>query len=440
MRPCRLLLVLAWWVASAAPAALAAEDAQALAAPAATAPEKPATPPAEKPPAPPEKAAETPAVPPPPPAPPAKPTAPLPGKGKADDDVIISSLPDVDGVYGGKVTFAKEAFPILDDRRAADVQGLLRTARFTLCRDCRSGGKVGKKQTYQPRAASFTTPVVKQWDETCEKCGGYGNTYDAKFPSRLLMLVERLSHVNRDEKFTDLRKLAEERLAAVFEVRDKTYDTFRCQEVKGWYSRWVTGIGGHRYEDREYGVVGIDVVKAQTKTFHLDVGELVRPLWLDARSRAPAGQAVLVVGEASDKAEAGGWVWIRMLADADAPHPTRPPTRRGGRAPGGATLVEPPRSAPPVLLPEFSGPVSAIILCGTPTASTAPIGRAAIGGLLVGTWRPSDAGADAGAAAGTDAPGADAPAPAAGADPAGPAPAEGSPVPVILAVLSATGK
>ncbi len=410
---CRLLLVLAWWVA-AAPAALAAEEAPA--APAA-APETPAAPPADTPPAPPAKTAEKPAVPPPPPAPPgktaAKPAAPLPGKDKADD-VIISSLPDVEGVYGGKVTFAKEAFPILDDRRVAEVQGLLRTARFTLCRDCRSGGKVTKKQTYQPRGAGVTAPIVKQWEETCDKCGGFGNTYDAKFPNRLLLLVERLCHVNRDEKFADLRKLAEERLAAVLEVRDKTYDTFRCQEVKGWYSKWVTGYHGHRYEDREYGVVGIDVAKDQTKTFHLDLSELVRPLWLDARSRAPAGQAVLIVGEASDKAEAGGWVWIRMAADADAPQPARAPTRpRVSREPDAAARVEPPRAAPPMLLPESSGPVGAIILCGTPTASTAPLGRAAVGGLLVGTWRPSDAGA---------------------------APAEGSPIPVILAVLSATGK
>jgi len=298
---------------------------------------------------------------------PAAPAPAAPAPAKVKQDVVLSSLPDTDGVYGGKVTFSEKAFPVVANGTEPQVQRLLRTARPLPCRACRSTGKVGKKQSYLPSGQGLRTPVVKRWNETCSTCGGYGNLCDPKLPKRLRLLVERLAHVKRGKLFTKLRALAEERLAAVFEVRDKTWDTHRCEKIMGYRTVWYKDRDGHRRSRSVRAVVGLKVVKDRTKTLRVNVRSLVASQWQEQEHQPPTGQAALLVGTTSAKSEVGGWVWMKMHAG-------------GGRRPHAAGKES---KAPD------PGPPSAILLCGTPKTSSVPQGPVAVGGLVLGTWKPA---------------------------------------------------
>ena len=307
------------------------------------------------------------------PTPPAAPAPAAPAPAKVKQDVVLSILPDTDGVYGGKVTFSEKAFPVVADGTEPQVQGLLRTAQPLPCRTCHSTGKVGRKQSYLPRGQGLRTPIVKRWEETCSTCGGHGNLCDPKLPKRLLLLVERLAHVKRGKLFAKLRTLAQERLAAVFEIRDKTWDTYRCETIMGYRVVSRLGTDGRRYSHRVRTVVGLKVVKGQPKSLHVDVNSLVASQWREQVHQPPTGQAALLVGTTSAKAEVGGWVWMKMHA-------------QGPRRPRAADESQPPDTGPP----------SAILLCGTPKTSSVPQGRAAVGGLVLGTWTPPGGGKKAG--------------------------------------------
>ena len=299
---------------------------------------------------------------------PAAPTTPAAAKPK--EDAVLSSLPDTDGVYGGKVTFSEKAFPVVANGTEPQVQGLLRTAQPLRCRTCRSTGKVGRKVSYVPRGQGLRTPVVKTWQETCSTCGGYGNLCDPKLPKRLVLLVERLAHVKRGSLFAKLRALAKERLAAAFEVRDKTWDTYRCEKVMGYRSVSYVDSEGRRRSRNVRTVVGLKAVKDRAKSLHVNVGSLVAAQWRGQAQQPPAGQAALLVGTTSAKAEVGGWVWMKMHAQGS------------GRPHAAAKAGKPPTAGPP----------SVILLCGTPKTATVPEGRAAVGGLVLGTWKPAGGG------------------------------------------------
>ena len=344
----------------------AAAEAPAPTAPATPAPTAPATP-----------APTAPATP--------APAAPAPAKPK--QNAVLTSLPDTDGVFGGNVTFSKEAFPVVANGTEPQVQGLLRTARPLLCRTCRSSGKISKKQSYMPGGTGLRTPIVKTWGETCPTCGGYGNLWDPKLPKRLLLLVDRLAHVKRGELFAKLRTLAVERLEAVFEVRDKTWDTYRCEKVTGYRTVWYRDSTGYRHSRQVLTVVGLRLVKDRPGRLHVDAGSLVAKLWTQDKNRPLAGQAALLVGTTSNRTEVGGWVWMKMHAQGNTPR----------------------RAAGNTWPPALGRVASAIILCGTPKTSTVPEGRAAVGGLALGTWTPAGRKKDAG-------------------------------IPVILAIVSAAGR
>ena len=287
---------------------------------------------------------------------------------KVKQDVVLSSLPDTDGVYGGKVTFSEKAFPVVANGTEPQVQGLLRTARPLPCRTCHSTGKVGRKQSYLPRGGrgGLRTPIIKRWEETCSTCGGHGNLCDPKLPKRLLLLVERLAHVRRGKLFAKLRTLAQERLTAVFEVRDETWDTYRCEKIMGYRVVAYIGRDGHRRSHRVQAVVGLRVVKGRPQSLHVDVSSLVASQWRGQVHQPPTGQAALLAGTTSAKTEVSGWVWMKMHAG-------------GPRRPRADDESQPPDTGPP----------SAILLCGTPKTSSVPQGRAAVGGLVLGTWKPA---------------------------------------------------
>jgi len=292
----------------------------------------------------------------------------------AEPDAVLTSLPDTEGVYGGTVRFSAEAFPVIANGTERQVQGLLRTARPLPCRTCHSTGKVRKKQSCLPGGQGLRTPIVKTWTETCSTCGGYGDLCDPKLPKRLLLLVERLAHVKRGDLFTKLRALAEERLADVFQVRNKTWDTHRCEKVMGHRTVWYRDRDGHRRSRTVWGVVGLRVVKDRTESLRVSVPSLVASQWRDQAQQPPTGQAALLVGTTSAKAEVAGWVWMKMHV-------------------GGAGR---PRAARKASKPEDAGPPSAILLCGTPKTCTVPEGRAAVGGLVLGTWKPAGGGTQGG--------------------------------------------
>ena len=273
----------------------------------------------------------------------------------------IPALPDVDGVYGGKVLFAAKAFPIATDHKDSDLQGLLGTTRPKPCSNCRASGSVTKKEQYMPPGNAFSKiPTTIAWDETCPVCAGYTNTLDANFGKRLVILVDHLSHVPRDDNFATLAKLSEEHLHYAFEARQKEWPTWKCIDVEEWQYVDVLDARLQRHTERVLGWVKRKV-SDKPKHFQMDVGAMLTPLWAKASMEPPTGQAVVLLGQPSDKAEAGGWVWMRMAVQ-------QPQTATG------------------------TAPVArnAILLCGTPMTSAVPIGRAAVGGLYVGTWTKGD--------------------------------------------------
>jgi hypothetical protein len=323
-------------------------------------------------------------------APPAQPAAApaAPDKGPA---VILSSLPPMSDVFGGKVEFAEKAFPIVAECKEIAVQSAVRGAKLLPCRTCNGTGKVGKSALIKPPPGVLGNPVSQSWEEDCQACGSFKDVYDPRFGQRLLEVIDRLGHVPRDGNFDELRKAAEGCLVAAVDVRDKTITTLLCKptirtEQRQEYDAMSGGYHTHTIRT----LTGATTEPGPQKVFHLEVAPMVETLWTRVGPQAPIGQAVIIIGTASGKTEAAGWVWMRMK-------------------------------------PSGKGP-EAIILCGTPQKNVVPEGKVVFGGLMVGRWIPE---------------GAAPPAPVAGAK-APPPPTVGplsqGMLPVILAVIAVEGK
>jgi len=332
------------------------------------------------------------AAPPAPGVPPAQPGAGLASPAKGPP-VILSALPPMSGVFGGKVEFAEKAFPIVVESKEVAVQSAIRAVKPLVCATCRGTGKVGKRELITPAAGVVGSPVLQTWEEDCLGCGGFKDVFDPRIGQRILEVIDRLGHAARDDKFDEFRKAAEGCLARASEVRDRTIATFICKPIIKTETRTEPSASGEYHTRTVRTLTGATRQPGQQKSFHAEVARLVEPLWARVGPQAPVGQAVLVIGTASDKTEVGGWVWMRMK-------------------------------------PSGKGP-EAIILCGTAQANVAPKGKIVLGGLMVGRWIP-----DGSAAAAP-------PAPLAGAK--GPPPPTAGPLqqgmlPVILAVVTAEGK
>jgi len=366
------LALLAWMQAGA----LAAESA-------ATAPAAPAAPPAATAP----DAAAAPAA---PAAPPARPGAGPAAAGK-DMPVVLSMLPSMPNVYGGRIEFAEKAFPILAENKAAAVESAIRNTKSLPCQACRGTGKISKRELVSVPVGAAGSPVGQTWEEDCTACGTFKDVFDVRLSQRLLEAVDRLGHVVRDEKFDDLRQTAEECLAVAWEVRDKALTTYYLRPIMRVETHSRMGTGGHVITTTQRTLTGATREPKQAVQFHAEVASMIEPVWARVGPQAPAGQAVLIMGTTSDRTEAGGWVWMRMK-------------------------------------PSGKGP-DAVLLCGPPRANIVPAGKVVFGGLMVGRWIPDGMAPPPAPVAGAKGP----PPPTAGLLPQGM-------LPVILAVVAKEGK
>jgi len=336
-------------------------------------------------------------------APPAAPAAPVvkpPAAGK-EPVVILAAPPPMMDVMGGKIEFAEKAFPIVVEASASGVQNALRVAKPVPCQACRGSGKVARSGTCKPPAGAYGRAVTKTWEEDCPACGGYKDTYDQRFGQRLVDLVDRLAHALRDDAFAGLRKAVEECLAQALVVREKTLISFRCKPIYKSEVRVREGLVGTDTKT-VLTLTGADIEKDQERPFRFEVAPMVESMWLRLGRLPPGGQAVVVIGKGGERAEASGWVCMRL-------EPAKGP--------------------------------AAILICPSQVAGALPGGRIVLGGLMVGRWSPGGGAAPAaGAPAAPAAPAASTPtAPAAKAAlPAfGPLP-PGS-LPVILAIVASGG-
>jgi hypothetical protein len=305
------------------------------------------------------------------------------------------------GVLGGKIEFAEKVFPIVVEASVSGVQNVLRVAKAGPCQMCRGTGKVAKSGTCRPPAGAYGRPITKTWEEDCPACGGYKDTYDQRFGQRLIDLVDRLAHAPRDEAFAGLRKPVEECLAQALVVREKALVSFRCKPIFKSEVRVRDGMVGTDTKT-VLTLTGADIEKDQERPFRFEVAPMVESMWLGLGRLPPGGQAVVVIGKGGERAEASGWVCMRL-------EPAKGP--------------------------------AAILICPSQEAGALPGGRMVLGGLMVGRWSPGGGAAPAaGAPAAPAAPAASTPAaPAAkAAAPAfGPLP-PGS-LPVILAIVASGG-
>jgi hypothetical protein len=346
---------------------------------------------AESPPPPAAVAPQPPAATPPAAQPAAIPAAPA--KGPA---VILSLLPPMPGVFGGKVEFTDKAFPILAECKEIAVQSAIRGTKPLPCRTCGGAGKVNKRELVKPALGVMGKAVLQTWEEECSDCGGYKDVYDTRIGQRLLEVIDRMGHVARDEKFDELRRSAEECLAVANEVRDKMLTTFRCRPViRSEIHTDTNSATGHISTSTVRTLTGVAMEQGQQKPFHVEVAPMIDPLWTRVGPQSPTGQAVIIIGTTSGKTEAAGWMWMRMK-------------------------------------PAGKGP-EAIILCGTTQKNVVPEGKVVLGGLMIGRWIPE------GSAAATP------PAPAGPPVARTPIPTASGPLPpgslpVILAVVAVEGK
>jgi len=333
------------------PIALAAALAVAMMCPGAmaAAPAAPSAAAAEPAPSPPAKAAPGPAPAATAPAQPAPAATAEAEKPKAET-VISPLLPDVSGVFDGKAVFSKEAFPILGDRKAVDLQGALGRTRPIICRSCHGTGKVSRRKSYSPPSAGFMTAqtFTKEWEDTCETCGGYGDIIEPKFGQQLMMLLDVFCHLKPDDAAA-ARARIEERLRPALGVRDKTWQNQECVPI---VTLQTVPYGANPRTERI--VTGLDLKPGPEKKFHLDVPAMIAPVWAAMRDRPPTGQAVVLVGTAADKGEIGGRTWVKLLVEGSAE------AREGG--------------------------TSAIGMFDAALAATLAEGRVVVGGLMVGRW------------------------------------------------------
>jgi hypothetical protein len=286
------LVALAWSVALS-PAAAAPADAPA--APGAVSPSLPAPPLPPAPPTPGPGAAPTSSA---SGAPPDASSTP-PGSSKPKAEVLIGSIPDLAGVLGGKVEFAKDAFPILADHKEVEVQRMLLATVPQTCSACGGDGKIGKKDTLviPPRAPNHLMPIplTLNWEDTCSECGGFRNRFDPKWPQRLLFLVDYLAHTARTGNFANLHARVQERLALIGENRKSTVVKQRAEPFNGTYSTTFTDVNGRRHPGTAYGVIGLKTVPDKRIAFAVNVADMVLPLWTAAKDQAPKGQTVVFV-------------------------------------------------------------------------------------------------------------------------------------------------
>ncbi|MBE3099089.1 MAG: hypothetical protein IMZ44_18395 [Planctomycetes bacterium] len=341
-------------------------------------------------------AAPLPAAPPPaaaaPPAAPAAPVVKPPATGK-EPVVILAAPPPMTDVMGGKIDFAEKAFPIVVEASASGVQNALRVTKTAPCQACRGLGRVGKSGTCKPPAGTYGRSVTKTWEEDCPACGGYKDTYDQRFGQHLVDLVDRLAHAPRDEAFAGLHKSVADCLAQVLVVREKTLISFRVKPIVETKIRIGGGMLGGVEAKPVHTLTGADVEKDQERPFRFEAAPMVEPIWLRLGRLPPGGQAAVVIGKAGERAEASGWVCIRL---------------------------EPAKGS------------AAIIICPSQEAGALPGGRMVLGGLMIGRWSPGGS-----AATPAGAPAATTPPAKAGAPAFGPLP-PGS-LPVVLAIVASGG-
>jgi len=300
------------------------------------------------------------------------------------------------GIFGGRVEFSDKAFPVVEEYKEAGVHTVLKGAKPLPCATCRATGKVPRTASMRPPAGVVGRAAAKNWEEECPACGGYGDVFDARFPQRLVEVVDRLGHVLPQGAFADLRKTVSGHLAAALEVREKTLTTFRLKPIIQSVSK-IDAFGGI---DIDRTMTGVEVEADQQRPFRAEAAPAMEALWAQAANRPAGGQAVIIIGTVGERTEASGWAWMRM---------------QPAKGTGAMLLARPAEQA------------------------GVPGGRAAVGGLMVGRWIPDSA---APAAAGPSAPGGPASAPGA---PRPPAPvslsgvAPGS-LPVVLIVVAAGGR
>ena len=336
-----------------------------------------------------------------PPAAPAAPGVKPPVTGKAPV-VILAAPPRMADVMGGKIEFAEKVFPIVVEASASGVQNALRVAKPVPCQACRGSGKVARSGTCKPPAGAYGRAVTKTWEEDCPACGGYKDTYDQRFGQRLVDLVDRLAHALREDAFAGLRKAVEECLAQALVVREKTLISFRCKPIYKSEVRVREGLVGTDTKT-VLTLTGADIEKDQERPFRFEAAPMVESIWLRVGRLPPGGQAAVVIGKGGERADASGWVCMRL-------EPAKGP--------------------------------AAIIICPSQEAGALPGGRMVLGGLMVGRWSPGGgaAVAQATAPAAPAAPAASTPA-ATAAKPGAPAfgPLPPGSLPVILAIVASGG-
>ena len=350
--------------------------------------------------------AETPAAPavapqappatPPAATPPATPPAVTPPAAPVRGPAVVLPLPQpVPGVFGGKVEFADKAFPIVGDHKEADVQTAIHAAHAQPCRACRGTGRVTLQDSFLPLNAGLSEPLVQKWEQICPDCGGFKDAYGPKFGSRLMVMVDQLSHADRGEPFASHLQAAADCLKAVFDVRTHAYVTFKGVHRDRGGGIMSSTNPADRFR-RSTRIVGLDVVPDQQVKYSVEVSSMVAAIWKTVRLQAPAGQPVLLVGTVRQSGAGGGWTFAMLDSEvlgkpqpqftvAPAPagaSPTAKPQLPAPAAPGAAPGAAPaaPSSAGELL------PV--LVLCRPESGCGALAGRVAVGGLLVGKWAP----------------------------------------------------
>lgn len=172
--------------------------------------------------------------------------------------------PDVEGVFGGKVFFSKQAFPILQERRSEEVRTRLRSAVPVQCDVCRGKGVVTQLVGITP----FPGHPVEFSHQTaeCQACNCRGVIYDLTYLSRITIAVGYLAHAERSSDM-DILKLA---------LR-------RCMANAVLAKRW----------DR------------LTKTWLAVRGDFLA-LWGRSTNAPATGQPVLMLGTVGNSKESGG--------------------------------------------------------------------------------------------------------------------------------------
>jgi len=325
--------------------------------------------------------------PPPDPSPPA--VAAPPGTASADKTVILPMPSSAPMAYGSPVEFAEKAFPILGGGVVEADPGV-RSAQPLPCNTCRGQGVVLKKDSLFVPNIGMREPMAKEWTETCTQCGGFRDMYDPRYAARVLGMIGQVARLAPGAGPNSLRPLAAERLRDVLSVRDRTFITYACEAFR---ESEVGAAPGPRPSNLIITRIGIRLKAAKQVTFTMDVADLVAPVWRNARTQPPTGQAVLVVGTAGHAQVSGEWTVMRLegelprlaqpqLSWTVAPAEIRPD--QDGR-PGSGPLP----TAPKTPVPRETAP--AILLCERSPACSVPEGRVVVGGLLVGRWAPPDA-------------------------------------------------